>query len=979
MAGDDASRIGIRISVMRTALAILLAVATAACGRRAKDDLVAPLQKPTPRPKIVRSMSPVLDVQPERMREALHASYRLRPDARFLTAVAEVPRLLGSPEKGVVDATFESGRWTVRYGERVVGALPELPGFGDYLRILTGWVRDRESAAKRWRKGPGNPAAPDDRGEGFLWPRAVEALRDVDRRWRTSGGAVALSAEAARCLARLSFQMSDDLEIGDLLPARGLAALAIARAADARSLRREELLLSHAMGYTRHAADVGSSLAPGDPLRLFTEMADAALAARAAQTGSSAETRYLALERVASRDEYSEWVTARERLFGADDEVGLAPAVLHVRLQGQVEDNERREPVAAGVIRSLLKELLRSAPAEADALETPDALGLEQELEPQLAAARSRETGPFWDGAALDAWYRSAAYGGLDAAGIRPASGTPVGAALQTAASLTGDDLRAAVDFVRNATEVGEPVLNRIAADVKARCNGDTPELSEVVRLVVRRADTRISHRDHLVYLLAAHVLDLRAAEVLGRSVVSELSDMTRSRKAWTALYVGDVGTAKRLVLAPECSAQDAMRILWNWHQYKTDPEGLETAFEAVVRRYPQSWELNYEFIRLLRDRKQLQRAYDTGAAWIARYARPGVTGYYHSGVVQCSSAIRLGKYDEALELYGARVAPNNGRIEALALNGLGRRKEAESRIRECATGSAFGEDLQAWVEILWRNGRDGDVVEAIRSSKVPVTLGTWWYQIAPKFGEVFLDAPVERPLAAIRVLREQHVSPVDLGGFAEPFADAGKFETALKVQAAIEPPSAAGEERLMSSYSYMKAWKGSESATQWLKQVVPPSERNPICAKAFVAGEFHLLWDFIETPDPKKHPDWVWLFRAAASARLAGNDPHRPDLVAYYSTPSKDPYHVMGRYLLGLATEKELFAVAVDPAKRAEVAFYLATKAHGEGRYEEASDWYRVCVDVDFLHGPRSVVIRILQRWAEGGQGFSRVRADRL
>lgn len=917
-----------------------------------------------------RDMSPVLDVAPEQMREAMYGAYRLQPDERFRIAVTEIPRLLGAPTEAAVRSTFEGGRWTILSGEAVVGTLPELPGFRDYLDVLSAWAKNvRKKAGRTVVNAPTTGIEAVDDGSGFLWTKNVADLREIDRRWREDGPSPRLAAGAARCLARLSFQMADRVQIGDLVPGRALAALAIMRADRSGALLREELLLSHAMGYTQHAANIGRTLHATDSLRLFTELADDALAERAAVKGASEETRYLALERVASRDEYTQWEEARARLFGAGDEAALAPAMLHVDLQGQVEDNVRRHPVSKAVTRALLNELGGKADVEDDELEV--------ELERVLAVIGKGEGGPFWDGASRDAWYRSAVYSGVLEA--FPSDSTPTGAALRKAASLPSSDIREALSYLKEEKTVGEPTFFKVASGIRNRLTGDRPELSEATRLFVRRADARPSHRSDLVWMMRWSTFDLRAAESLSRSILIELADVDRPRKLSSALFVGEMGTASRLVLASECSAQDATGMLWNWDTERLEPDLLSAAFEAVMRRHPESWELTYQYIEFLRDRKQFEKAYAASSAWIARYGRPGATGTFHSHVVQTFGAIRLGRFEEALKEYRAYVAPSNRRLEALALNGAGDKEEAQKIIQAVAGSSDYPDDLGAWLEILWTNGKWAEAANAVGRTAVPLTSGTWYDVIRPAFETVFLDAPSEGSVAAMKALRQEHVAVWDLATLAEPFAAAGKWETALRIQAAIEPPSAAGEERLIESFGYMKKWKGEKAADAWLEQIVPPAERNPIGIKAYNADEFHLLWDFIETPDSGKYPEVVWLFRACASARLAGKDPHRSELVAHYSTTAEERYKVVGRYLLGLATEQELFATATDQVRRGEVAWGLAVKAHGEGRYEDASDWYRVCAEVDDLHGVRNHAVRLLVKWARGNQALFRVRAQGL
>src|SRR6185503_12136116 len=82
------------------------------------------------------------------LRERAMAAYRLRPDARWLRAVAEVRRLAGAPDSAV-SARFDAGRWVVSCGTQEVGSLSELPDFPELLDVLTDWART-QAWARKW-------------------------------------------------------------------------------------------------------------------------------------------------------------------------------------------------------------------------------------------------------------------------------------------------------------------------------------------------------------------------------------------------------------------------------------------------------------------------------------------------------------------------------------------------------------------------------------------------------------------------------------------------------------------------------------------------------------------------------------------------------------------------------------------------------------------------------------------------------------
>src|SRR2546425_6346887 len=65
-------------------------------------------------PEPARPVSPLLALPPERMREGLHAAYRLQPDRRCLAAFAEVQAWFSARDPLPLSATFERGAWRIQ-------------------------------------------------------------------------------------------------------------------------------------------------------------------------------------------------------------------------------------------------------------------------------------------------------------------------------------------------------------------------------------------------------------------------------------------------------------------------------------------------------------------------------------------------------------------------------------------------------------------------------------------------------------------------------------------------------------------------------------------------------------------------------------------------------------------------------------------------------------------------------------------------
>ncbi len=140
--------------------------------------------RPTSLPSQSLQIPDVLSVPPENMRQALADAYRLRPDKRFLLAVAEVYSLLTGQPRDTAVVEFKEGMWQVRYADAEVGALPPFPDFPDFMAVLSDWAR-RVHDAYPQRLSPTGPASPaaefDGQIDRFAAPELFEALRQMGR------------------------------------------------------------------------------------------------------------------------------------------------------------------------------------------------------------------------------------------------------------------------------------------------------------------------------------------------------------------------------------------------------------------------------------------------------------------------------------------------------------------------------------------------------------------------------------------------------------------------------------------------------------------------------------------------------------------------------------------------------------------------------------------------------------------------------
>src|SRR5436189_15723 len=199
----------------------------------------------------------ILDVPAARMPETLKQHYVVRPDRRFLGAVAELHRLVSGNPADTVRVSRQGEHWIIAYAGERVGDLPDLPGFEDASALLQGWA---ERLVQRYPLDTaGGPSGRERDTVAALLarlnaPQLGAALRVVDAGWRR-GRHPGWLPLAASGLVLLAIRLPKWDVVGDPLVARALATTALAGAVQqGDAVAQARALLAEHMGYTHEAA-----------------------------------------------------------------------------------------------------------------------------------------------------------------------------------------------------------------------------------------------------------------------------------------------------------------------------------------------------------------------------------------------------------------------------------------------------------------------------------------------------------------------------------------------------------------------------------------------------------------------------------------------------------------------------------------------------------------------------------------------------
>ena len=643
---------------MSVKAAAILSATFLLAGCRKEDSLLAPIRRA---PLKTPTAGPIVPVS--EWREQLRSAYRLHPDARFLLALGEVDRLAGAlpaPEGKAASAEFVGGRWILRFGDGSTGSVPELPDFPDLFALLVAHAK-----AVLPRVASGSPRSTSGR-DAFLMPALHQDI-DAAERSLEKGDSY---GDAARCFARLAFQMPDRLALAPLIPARALALLAAARARDAHAGIEEEILLAHALGYTAHAGRLAATLRPENPLRAFEALDDRALENLGSRPDASEETRYLAIRRTTSRGDLGRWKDARVRFMPGNDSVAVMATGLDLDLPRQVEIAERDALLIDALPRAVLRELARMPSSAPPGFKSTDPF--HAQLEGVVHGAR----GTLWDSAAVRAYYEAAYLSSLEA-GRWPASLGMEASGRRLMELLTSGNT--APPDPRGDTR-GAPLLLQRIHERYSRQPPDVLQMFVEIRALVPWLDSRPRYRTELAGFSRYQLSDPGAAEDLYRSLVEVLGDVSRRPKAEAAIYVGDTATVHRLLGDPALTVPEATDILWSCFVAKVDPAELEAEYDRLIERFPNDWTATSYFVDFLRSQKRYKKSCEIVERWLARNKDGRTPGRYHAHIRLAHSYVLNGEYQKGLDLL-------QGMTESTGFE----QGNVQRGMAECLAGSLFG------------------------------------------------------------------------------------------------------------------------------------------------------------------------------------------------------------------------------------------------------------------------------------------------
>jgi hypothetical protein len=547
------------------------------------------------------------------------------------------------------------------------------------------------------------------------------------------------------------------------------------------------------------------------------------------------------------------------------------------------------------------------------------------------------------------------------------------------------------VDLVVQLPSFGGELIERIEEDVYYRMEYGDKAVRDFSERLVRRLDARPDNRRLLAYAAWVFDEDMERFERLAKSALevrrspgvrlwvarlhkdaTALGALAEDRDVFAEVRFDAVSTMVDLgLLSPERSAvqfeellksvgyqaqfaedyaafleekgrrSDAIALLDTWLEWNTEHHDLA---DASVRA---------KQARFLADEGELEKAWNV--------LQPALASY---------------KEDALSE--GARLLVLRGETE-----------RAKALGRACLERYPGANAAAALAFVLWRAGEPGEAARVLTNHPhQPFLTKEWRWKFGREFAAAFRGRPAPDAVAAIEALSREGVDVqgdtlrqllVGMGNAREE--SALRFE--LLVHLPPGPTPVFDVARLLSGYQAGREVWGAAPAEAWLAAQIPSAEKPILALHAFREGEPVLLWTIVPWVDDETNEvvERAWLFRQAAM--LAGTDRdegHARTLREHFARPSSSYLHQLGRYLRGLETEESVLGLAAGTQHACAVAYYLGLRAHREGRYADASLWYRASVSTGAMTTPEyTLAHHQLDNWRNSKLGLEQLRANKL
>lgn len=935
-------------------------------------------------------------------RELLRKQYLCHPDRRLLMAVAEVHHFYSGEKVSPVNATFESGKWMVRYKQIDVGTIPELASFEDLIDLLKNWTKRVQASYPHQKSGSFGPYPEIDRS---IERGDVQSLRsaasEIEEKWQSGDVGALLIERASNLLVLLSAQTVDLMEVADVIFAKAAAMTTIAEASAARSLNRNWCLLAVSMGHQSRKNKRIKSLPADDPIRLFVENRDAELKERA-EDRQDRIARILYMRALSMRQDFRPAVAAARRFISQDRTMALPAlgSLIPTVFPGT------GVPLASNLLWSTSSELSNKTVAGNKWSLDQDEWSKENEaLAEDLVSAtfvtdftRALKALPSTQNAIIfgadlfqgyfEAYFCSSIY----LLGSQYLSMTTIASdsrrlmrALKSSPSRRiariadwlelrlkwrsgrGNDRELRNDVLACA-ELGTPARAALFADAGGFMSTQSPFLRHNAAIALfELADARPANLTTLGQILEQSLIHLRRARqlfeaaesagarlsydyqslsspfsfVAARFAIKEIAEREGvTKEARAAGLIADQDTLGNLSALPVMARLQVMQMM----ESRLPPQVITREFLAMIAEEKGKWWIVSRYCRWLLKTGKADKAQEAVNGWLKTHSNSGEDDVTSARAILSECHYRLGHTAEGLSVISPTLQSedlNCMKMQTILLQAGGRRDEAMQWARELLKSSGTGgAPATLACAIFWLNEQYRFAGQTLVSRSL--TNEDWDTLVSPVFFSIFKEKDKSMALA-LDAMKRAGIDNAALSRLARYAYSIGKPKRALSIFAAIEPRSESEQlQRAMAIYTCLRAFSSSEKALDWLKSALPYTTRRMAADIAYTSGYGELLWNFVPLGVPGTDDEEVWILRALLSVKNKRSSPAQVQALKDHFKKDPTTYGAVGRYLVDLSRVSEVESMAPKDDQLAFVAHGLAVKELYSGQdFLTSAEWH--------------------------------------
>jgi tetratricopeptide (TPR) repeat protein len=978
-----------------------------------------PAAAPIPHVEIIdgsRTQVAIGAAKPSDVASAVVATYRLRPDRRFLMAVADVYEL-NARHRETVQIDFSHDRWRIRCGNRDVGDLPELPTFSDGLELLTKWAATFPSAAGRLPASVQTLSAIDGDLAQFGAPALFRAMQQpvqqrglpdssVLRRW-------------VRAMTLLNLQTIDRFGLADPVRARALAAIATMRAGDPTASDEDVALLAHFMGYDREAEEMaarlttssfatvsilGTHTSPTASIDLPTSYAEAAAAI------SHAHDRY-------PEDSVGPWFTTLQlralplllQASAFENVVSIARAVAGV-LTTEVENPEAVETTLA---YGGAQDWLRAIQAKY-ALATASPAEIQRQFESRLPKRIAASRSILASDVVVRSYYESLFYSALHEEFHFDLHMLASQTAAQEFASSLGEGSPLAkqvknwmtdtititwssgegiwpLRLVKKFPEIDGHRRAEILLQLEAAVTNIQP-LRIAADEIYRQLDSRPQQMYDGGRVSQAIIGDpLRRDRYMATAIARAPSVAGAGELAWFYFITTDRKALRALAERDDVSAGERARAVEYLSKLgEADDAFVDAKFETLLRQA--GYDMVYPtYAGILNRRHQWKTKERLAEAWLLSHANadPISKAYYASSLANALE--RQGRYEEAWTAIKSHVPVFNEDVVANAvsiLQRLGREREANDlgkQMIERYPDVAVRGDFAA---VLWREKRYEEAAALFDPKSLPFSRGLWNAWVPDDFADTF-EGDADAARRAFEALMRQGLDSRSLESIVKKFMEreqpAIAFALAERLSDAnpVTPHNGDAAGHLILAFHALGKWKGSAAAHEWIRSRVPDAAALEMAGVAYQHSEFDLV---AEVASPrvltrKTVEMETYLAASLVHMRVGHDDPRWVALKEETKKHASQPGSlvVVNQYLLDLIDERTFMAQAVDAEWTCTVDYFVGVKLAAADDYDRALSFLIGAADGPATNPPEIWAVGLLYKWLNTPGRWEQVKRRRV